>query len=298
MYNPHPNYKYSGKVRPFPVSARRNVPSTIKRPDYSETGIPRGEMENKRANFIQVLSPKEIEKMRVVCRFGREVLEEAKRAVKVGVTCDEIDRIVHDACIERNCYPSPLNYQGFPKSCCTSVNEIICHGIPDKRPLEDGDLLNIDVSLYHDGYHSDLNDTVPVGNVDERGLDLIRCARECLDAAIETVRPGIPYRAIGDIIDHHAKSKGFSVVRTYCGHGIGEFFHCAPTIPHYGKNKAVGIIKAGHVFTIEPMINEGTWQDMLWPDDWTVSTVDGKRSAQFEETLLVTESGCEILTKK
>ena len=297
-YNPYPSFKYSGKMRPFPLSLRRELPATIRRPDYAESGVPRGEMENKRANFIQVLSPKEIEKMRLACRLGREVLEEAKKAAKVGVTCDEIDRVVHEACIARNCYPSPLNYQGFPKSCCTSVNEVICHGIPDKRPLEDGDILNIDISLYHDGYHSDLNDTIPIGNCDEKGLDLIRCARECLDAAIEAVRPGTPYRAIGDIIERHAKGKGFSVVRTYCGHGVGEFFHCAPTIPHYAKNKAVGIMKPGHVFTIEPMINEGSWQDMLWPDDWTVTTVDGKRSAQFEETLLVTETGCEILTRK
>lgn len=154
--------------------------------------------------------------------MGREVLEEAKKSVKVGVTTDEIDRIVHDACIERNCYPSPLNYRGFPKSCCTSVNEVICHGIPDLRPLADGDILNIDVSLYHDGVHGDLNDTVSVGNVDSRGLELIDCARECLNQAISIVKPGTAYREVGEVIESYARSKGFSVVKTYCGHGINE----------------------------------------------------------------------------
>ncbi len=149
-------------------------------------------------------------------------MEEAKRAVRVGVTTDEIDRVVHDACIERNCYPSPLNYQGFPKSCCTSVNEVVCHGIPDKRPLEDGDILNIDVSVFHDGVHGDLNDTVPVGNVDSRGLALIECARESLNQAISVVKPGLAYREIGEVIEKYARGKGFSVVKTYCGHGINE----------------------------------------------------------------------------
>ena len=154
--------------------------------------------------------------------MGREVLEEGKKGVGIGVTTDEIDRIVHDACIERNCYPSPLNYQGFPKSCCTSVNEVICHGIPDKRPLEDRDILNIDVSVYHDGVHGDLNDTVPVGKVDLRGLALIDCARESLNRAISIVKPGTAYREIGEVIDKYARGKGFSVVKTYCGHGINE----------------------------------------------------------------------------
>ena len=149
-------------------------------------------------------------------------MEEAKRGVRVGVTTDEIDRIVHDACIERNCYPSPLNYQGFPKSCCTSVNEVICHGIPDKRPLEDGDILNIDVSVFHNGVHGDLNDTVPVGNVDARGLELIDCARQCLNQAISIVKPGTPYREVGEVIEKYARGRGFSVVKTYCGHGINE----------------------------------------------------------------------------
>lgn len=150
------------------------------------------------------------------------MLEEAKSIIKPGVTTDEIDRIVHEKCIELGAYPSPLNYQGFPKSCCTSVNEVICHGIPDLRPLQDGDICNVDISVFRDGLHADLNETVPVGNVDARGLDLIKCARECLDAAIAIVKPGRAYREIGDVIEEHANRRGFSVVRTYCGHGIGE----------------------------------------------------------------------------
>jgi len=244
-----------------------------------------------------VKSPKQIEALREVCRFGREVLDIAGKAVRVGITTEEIDIIVHQAILERNCYPSPLNYYHFPKSCCTSVNEIICHGIPDSRPLEDGDIVNIDITTYFNGHHGDLNETFLVGNVDPDSVRLINTTRECLEKAIEIVKPGTLYREVGNVISKHAHSQGFSVVRSYCGHGIGELFHAAPSIPHYAKNKAVGVMKPGHVFTIEPMINSGTWHDVLWPDGWTSATKDGKRSAQFEHTLLVTETGCEVLTK-
>jgi len=181
---------------------------------------------------------------------------------------------------------------------CTSINEIICHGIPDLRPLQDGDIVNIDVTLFYDGYHGDLNETYFVGSkVDAVGQKLVNVTRECLEKAIEiAVKPGAPYREIGNVITKHAHDNGFSVVRTYSGHGIHELFHTAPNIPHYAKNKAIGVMAPGHVFTIEPMICEGTYQDKLWPDDWTAATTDGKRSAQFEHTLLVTETGVEILT--
>jgi methionyl aminopeptidase len=243
------------------------------------------------------------------------VLNIGARAIRVGITTDEIDRIVHEACIERDCYPSPLRYHHFPKSCCTSVNEVICHGIPDKRPLEDGDIVNIDVTVYHNGFHGDLNETYCVGNVDEAGKKLIENSRRCLEKAIAIVRPGTLYREIGAVIEKEARKDGFSVVRTYCGHGIHRLFHCAPNVPHYSsktalsdhvvccslngdvENKAVGVMKVGHTFTIEPMISEGTWRDVTWPDDWTAVTQDGKRSAQFEHTLVVTETGCEILTR-
>lgn len=167
---------------------------------------------------------------------------------------------------------------------CTSVNETICHGIPDKRPLVDGDIVNIDVTLYHGGFHGDINETYYVGDkalVDPDSVRVVETARECLDQSIAMVKPGCLFRDFGNTIEKHAKSRDCSVVKTYCGHGINQLFHCAPNIPHYGKNKAVGAAKAGMVFTIEPMINLGTHRDKTWPDDWTSSTQDGKRSAQF-----------------
>ncbi|KDO85764.1 hypothetical protein CISIN_1g0158381mg, partial [Citrus sinensis] len=184
-------------------------------------------------------------------------------------------------------YPSPLNYHFFPKSCCTSVNEVICHGIPDSRKLEDGDIVNIDVTVYYKGVHGDLNETYFVGNADEASRQLVQCTYECLEKAISIVKPGVRFREIGEVINRHATMSGFSVVKSYCGHGIGELFHCAPNIPHYSRNKAVGVMKVGQTFTIEPMINAGVWRDRMWPDGWTAVTADGKRSAQFEHTLLV-----------
>eukprot|EP01121_Diplochlamys_sp_Union-15-3_P003641 TRINITY_DN13583_c0_g1_i1.p1 TRINITY_DN13583_c0_g1~~TRINITY_DN13583_c0_g1_i1.p1 ORF type:complete len:229 (+),score=33.21 TRINITY_DN13583_c0_g1_i1:496-1182(+) len=217
---------------------------------------------------------------------------------KPGVTTDEIDRVVHESIIERGAYPSPLNYKGFPKSCCTSLNEVICHGIPDSRELQDGDICNVDISVFYDGCHGDLNETWLIGNVDEKYKKLVQATYECLELAIQIVKPGELFRNVGNVISKHARQNGFSVVRNYCGHGIGRLFHSAPSVPHYGKNKAFGFMKPGHVFTIEPMINEGVWKDTLWPDGWTSTTVDGKRSAQFEHTLLVTPDGCEVLTKR
>lgn len=236
--------------------------------------------------------------MKVSCRLGREVLDEAARVCDIGVTTDEIDRVVHEACIERDCYPSPMNYYKFPKSCCTSVNEVICHGIPDMRPLEDGDICNVDITVFHRGFHGDLNETFFVGNVGEQHKKLVQVTYECLSKAIDIVKPGERYREIGNVIEKHARANGFSVVRSYCGHGIHRLFHTAPNVPHYANNKAVGVMKVGNCFTIEPMISEGTWRDHQWPDEWTAVTADGKYSAQFEQTLIVTETGCDILTKR
>ncbi|XP_020619380.1 methionine aminopeptidase 1-like [Orbicella faveolata] len=295
-YNPWPGYKFTGVLRPWPKSPRREVPDHIQKPDYAETGVPLSEIKSKQSMQIKVLNEEEIEKMRVACRLAREVMDTAARNVKVGITTDELDRIVHEACLERNCYPSPLNYHGFPKSCCTSVNEVICHGIPDLRPLENGDLLNIDITIYYNGFHGDLNETYFVGEVDEESKQLVKVTYECINQAIAAVKPGVKYREIGNIIQKHAQAHGFSVVKSYCGHGIHELFHTAPSVPHYSKNKAVGVMKPGHTFTIEPMISQGTWRDEIWPDNWTAVTQDGKRSAQFEQTLLVTDIGCDILT--
>jgi methionyl aminopeptidase len=295
-----PDFKFTGPLRPYAKSAKREVPPHIERPDYADhaEGVSECEESLKGSTHIKVLNEEEIKGMKVATKLAREVLDAAAAAVAVGVTTDEVDRVVHEACLARNCYPSPLNYYLFPKSCCTSVNEVICHGIPDKRPLRDGDLLNIDITIYFKGFHGDLNETILVGNVDEAGKRLVRVTYECIQKAIEIVKPGEKYREIGNVIQKHAQANGFSVVRRYCGHGIHRLFHTAPNVPHYAKNKAVGIMKPGHTFTIEPMISEGTWRDVSWPDDWTAVTEDGKRSAQFEQTLLVTDTGCEILTRR
>ncbi|XP_067139162.1 methionine aminopeptidase 1 [Centruroides vittatus] len=300
IYNPWPWYEFTGKLRPFQVTPKRNVPDYIERPDYADhpEGHPLSEQAVKGSTHIKVLDDEEIEGLKVACKLAREVLDVGANAVAVGVTTDEIDRLVHEACIDKECYPSPLNYYGFPKSCCTSVNEVICHGIPDLRPVKDGDILNIDITVYHRGFHGDLNETFFVGNVDEESKKLVKVTHECLTKAIEIVKPGVKYREIGNVIQKHAQAHGFSVVRSFCGHGIHRLFHTAPSVPHYAKNKAVGIMKAGHSFTIEPMISEGTWREVVWPDNWTAVTQDGKRSAQFEQTLLVTDTDCEILTRR
>ncbi|CCO26574.1 methionyl aminopeptidase [Rhizoctonia solani AG-1 IB] len=246
---------------------------------------------------IKILTPEEQESMRTACKLAREVLDIAAAAIRPGITSDEIDAIVHEETVKRGSYPSPLNYREFPKSVCISVNEVICHGIPDQRKLEEGDIVNLDVSLYYKGFHADLNETYPVGEISEESKKLIRTTRQCLDAAIAICKPGTLFRDLGKAIEPVARAQGCSVVRNYTGHGIHNLFHTAPNIPHYAKNKAPGIMKAGMCFTIEPMINLGSsWEVEHWPDNWTAVTVDGKRSAQFEETLLITETGVEILT--
>ncbi|KAF9246547.1 methionine aminopeptidase [Melanogaster broomeanus] len=301
-FNPFPNYNFSGTLRPvYPLSPKREVPAHIPRPDYAlrDDGAPISEMRTS-GHAPRILSPDEIEKMRTACRLGREVLDLAASHVRPGITTDEIDAIVHQATIDRNAYPSPLGYRKFPKSVCTNsgpVNEVICHGIPDQRQLREGDIINLDISLYYQGFHSDLNATYPVGQVDEDSVKLIRTTRDCLDAAIKICKPGALFRDIGKAIEPIARANNCAVVRTYTGHGINDLFHTTPNIPHYGKNKAVGTMKPGMCFTIEPMINLGSnWDTQHWDDSWTATTIDGKRSAQFEETLLITENGVEVLT--
>ncbi|KAL6125958.1 hypothetical protein ACLB2K_074009 [Fragaria x ananassa] len=293
-----PYFEWTGTLRPYPISSKRVVPSHIDLPDWAADGIPKEEPSSDLQRIVEIKTPDQIERMRETCRIAREVLDAAARVIRPGITTDEIDRVVHDATIAAGGYPSPLNYHFFPKSCCTSVNEVICHGIPDARKLEDGDIVNVDVTVYYKGVHGDLNDTYFVGNVDEESRRLVQCTYECLEKAIAIVKPGVRFREVGEVINRHATMAGFSVVKSYCGHGIGELFHCAPNIPHYARNKAVGVMKAGQTFTIEPMINAGVWRDRMWPDGWTAVTADGKRSAQFEHTLLVTETGVEVLTAR
>ncbi|GAB5358849.1 hypothetical protein AAMO2058_000494300 [Amorphochlora amoebiformis] len=291
-----PPFAYTGDLRPHYVTPMRKVPSHIPKPDYAVSGIPVSETQNKRKVFLHTKN--QIKGVREACRVGREVLDLAGQMVKPGVTTEEIDKAVHMWCIERNAYPSPLNYHGFPKSCCTSPNEVICHGIPDGRALVEGDIVNIDITVYKNGYHGDLNETFLVGEVDEESKRLVKTTYESLMLAIQACKPGAFIRDFGKIISKYCNKRKFSVVRSYCGHGIGELFHCAPNVPHYSKNKAVGICKPGMIFTIEPMINMNSWRDKTWPDDWTSVTSDGKRSAQFEHTILVTEKGCEVLTAR
>ena len=279
-----------GRLQPGRVSPMRPVPAGIARPDYAETGHPRRRPEP------AVKTPEIIERMRVAGRLAAEILAETGAAVRPGITTDELDVICHEACIRRGGYPSPLNYHGFPKSVCTSVNEVICHGIPDDRALVEGDIVNLDVTIYIDGVHGDTNGTFAVGAVDTESARLVQTTRECLELAIDAVAPGRPISDIGRAIEGHATRQHLGVVRTFVGHGIGEQFHGEPSVPHFYTPSASTILQPGMVFTIEPMITQGAWRERIWADGWTAVTADGRRSAQFEHTLLVTDAGVEILT--
>lgn len=285
-------FKFTGSLRPGRVSSQMPVPEGCRGPlpDYAlhRKGLPRSEFLRSRTKTIPVLQGEDLEKMRQVCLQGREVLDLASRMLRPGVTGDEIDRVVYVACRDR----------GFPKSICVSVNEVICHGIPDSRPLEDGDIVNLDVSVCLEGFHADLNETYFVGTCDEESHKLVRSSYNALKAATALIRPGTLYRQLGAAIEKEAAENGCSVVTAFCGHGVGRLFHGPPDIPHFKKNKAVGVMKPGHVFTVEPMLNLGTSKERLWPDGWTAATRDGKRSAQFEHSFLVTEEGFEVLTSR
>ncbi|PIA50111.1 hypothetical protein AQUCO_01300686v1, partial [Aquilegia coerulea] len=230
-----PLFEWTGTLRPYPISSMRNVPAHIDKPDWAIDGIPKAEPSSDLQHVVEIKTPEQIKRMKETSRIAREVLDAAARVIKPGVTTDEIDAVVHEATIAAGGYPSPLNYHFFPKSCCTSVNEVICHGIPDSRRLEDGDIVNVDVTVYYKGVHGDLNETYFVGNVDDASKQLVKCTYECLEKAIAIVKPGVRFREVGEVINRHASMSGFSVVKSYCGHGIGELFHCAPNIPHYGS---------------------------------------------------------------
>jgi methionyl aminopeptidase len=278
------------RLQPGVISPMRSVPPEIPRPDYAETGDP------VRRPEARVKTPDIIERMRVAGRAAAEVLELGAAAVAPGVTTDQIDTVVHQAYIDRGGYPSTLNYRGYPKSLCTSVNEVICHGIPDDRPLRDGDIVNLDVTIYLDGVHGDTNATYLVGQSDEASRRLVDVTRECLDRGIAAVVPGRPFSDIGRAIEEHATANRYQVVRAFVGHGIGEQFHTDLQIPHYYEPRLTTVMEPGMVFTIEPMISMGTGLHRIWDDDWTAVTADGSRTAQFEHTVLVTDDGVEILT--
>lgn len=279
-----------GRVLPGRISPMRSVPEHIGRPPYAETGDPGYERE------AMVKTPELLERMRVAGRVAAEVLEVAGAAVHPGVTTEELDIVAHRAYVDRGAYPSPLNYRGYPKSICTSVNEVVCHGIPDDRPLQDGDIVNIDVTAFVDGVHGDCNATFYVGDVDAESRALVETTRECRDLGIAAVRPGRPISDIGLAIQTHAEGRGYGVVRNFIGHGIGVTFHPAPNVPHYYTSEARTVMEPGMTFTIEPMITMGTWKVRMWDDGWTAVTADGRRTAQFEHTLVVTDDGAEILT--
>jgi methionyl aminopeptidase len=247
--------------------------------------------------MISIKSSREIEIMKESCQLAAKTLNFIEDKLEIGMTTEDVNELCHNFIVENGAYPSPLNYNGFPKSVCTSLNEVICHGIPSKKDkLKDGDILNIDVTTYFKNFHGDTNRTYYIGNVKPEIQDLVRTTYECMMAGIKLCKPGAHLGDVGAVIQELAESRGYSVVREYCGHGIGREFHEEPQVLHYGK-KGTGVeLKAGMTFTIEPMINMGSRHCKLLKDDWTVVTKDKKVSAQFEHTILITDSGYEILT--
>jgi methionyl aminopeptidase len=246
---------------------------------------------------ITIKTPVEIEKMRVACRLAAEVLEMIASHVQVGVTTKELDRICHDYIVNiQQAIPAPLNYRGFPKSICTSINNVVCHGIPCLKKLKNGDIINIDVTVIKNEYFGDVSKMFMVGTTSALAQRLVKVAKECLYLGIKTVRPGAHIGDIGAAIKQHAEAHKFSVVREYCGHGIGRVFHEEPQVLHYAEAGTKAIMRPGMIFTIEPMINAGSYHTKLLPDGWTAITQDKQLSAQWEHTILVTESGYEVLT--
>jgi len=237
-----------------------------------------------------------IARMRVAGRIAADALVEVGRHVAPGVTTDELDRIGHEYLVEHGAYPSTLGYKGFPKSLCTSVNEVICHGIPDSRPLADGDIVKIDITAFKGGVHGDTCRTFYSGDVAPEVRDLSERTHEALRRAIAAVRPGRPVNVIGRVIESYAKRFGYGVVRDYTGHGVGQSFHTRPTILHYDEPRATTVLESGMTFTIEPMLTLGGVEWFMWDDGWTVLTADGSWVAQWEHTLVVTDNGAEVLT--
>jgi methionyl aminopeptidase len=275
---------------PGQISPWRDVPAHIPRPEYVGKDRP------KPWTGSEVQTPETIEKMRIAGRIAAQALQLGGKHVAPGVTTDEIDRIVHEFIVEHDAYPSTLGYRHFPKSCCTSLNEVICHGIPDSTVIEDGDIVNIDVTAYIGGVHGDCNGTFLAGDVSEEVRLLVERTEEATNRAIKAVKPGRQLNVVGRVIESYARRFGYGVVRDFTGHGIGETFHTGLHVPHYDDPDLEFEIEVGMTFTIEPMITLGTYQWDMWPDGWTVLTKDKRWTAQFEHTLVVTDDGAEILT--
>ncbi|MDR7360743.1 type I methionyl aminopeptidase [Nocardioides marmoribigeumensis] len=277
-------------LAPASISPRRSVPPHIARPEYVDRPAPAP------YDGPEVKDAETIERMRVAGRLAAQALQEVGRHVAPGVTTDELDRVGHEFLCDHGAYPSTLGYRGFPKSLCTSVNEVICHGIPDSRRIEDGDIVNVDITAFLDGVHGDTNATFLTPGVRQETRDLVGRTEEALRRGISAVKPGRRINVIGRVIEAYAGRFGYGVVREFTGHGIGTAFHSGLVVPHYDDPAYDDLIEVGMTFTIEPMLCLGTPQWDMWPDGWTVTTKDKRPSAQFEHTLLVTPDGAEVLT--
>lgn len=281
----------AGTLTPGVISPMRQVPPSILRPEYVGKKAPT------KSTDSDIRDLETIEKMRIAGRIAAGALIEVGKHVKPGITTDELDRIGHEYVCDHGAYPSTLGYRGFPKSLCSSLNEVICHGIPDSTVVQDGDICNIDITAFIHGVHGDTNATFLAGEVDEESKLLVERTEESLTRAIAAVQPGRPINVIGRVIESYAKRFGYGVVRDFTGHGVGTTFHTGLIIPHYDTDEFDTIMEVGMTFTIEPMLTLGTHKWDMWKDNWTVVTKDRLRSAQFEHTLVVTENGAEILTK-
>lgn len=277
-------------LTPGVVSPWRSVPDHIARPEYVGRPAPA------RHAGGDVQHADTIARMRVAGRIAADALVEVSRHIAPGVTTDELDRIGHEYLCDHAAYPSTLGYRGFPKSLCTSINEVICHGIPDSTVLRDGDIVNVDITAYVGGVHGDTDATYLVGEVDEESRLLVERTEEALRRAINAVAPGRPLSVIGRVIESYARRFGYGVVRDFTGHGISTAFHSGLIVPHYDDPGATTMLEPGMTFTIEPMLTLGGIEHTIWEDGWTVVTRDGRRSAQFEHTLVVTDDGAEVLT--
>lgn len=281
----------SGVLIPGTLSPLRSVPASVARPEYV------GKKSAREGFHGDLYSPADVERIRTASRIAAQALEHVAQAIRPGITTDELDARAHEFLVEHGAYPSTLGYRGYPKSCCTSINEVICHGIPDDTVLEDGDIVNVDITAYVDGMHGDLNKTYAVGQIGEEAQLLIERTEEALRRGIQAVKPGREINVIGRAIEAYANRFGYGVVRDFTGHGVGAEFHSGLVIPHYDASpEANRVMEPGMVFTIEPMLTLGTIAWNLWPDGWTVTTADSSLSAQFEHTLVVTDTGAEVLT--
>ncbi|CAG4954596.1 unnamed protein product [Colias eurytheme] len=278
------------KVLPVETTPSRFVPQHIVKPDYV-SGLPKSIPKRP-----EIKDEEQINGMRKSCQLAASILNKAHSFIQPGVTTDDVDDLIHNFIINAEAYPSPLHYKGFPKSVCTSVNNVAVHGIPDLRPLQNGDIINVDITVFFEGYHGDCSKTFLVGDVDDKGQELVAVTEECLFEAIKLCGPDVPFCDIGSRIFRHAKRKGLTVLPAFAGHGIGKYFHGPPDIFHI-LNRYPGLMQPGMTFTIEPVLSHGRENTYILDDGWTIITEDGSRTAQCEHTILITDDGAEILTR-